>query len=355
MSDERLETRTRDFDFTLTRSVEEGDGFTLEGTAAVFNKPARINDGNGEYDEVIAPGAFARSIRSGRKPIFMFNHGTHPVWKDMPIGVVKDWHEDAEGLQFRARLLQHDFFAPIHEAIREKAIPGMSFRFDPVKGKNDWQMRGKGQRPMCTRREINVAEFGPVITPAYVETSMALRSIISGLERSFPGVMNVQILGETRDGMMMDDDCCDPQELVQEAISSRWSLKDPLSWVEMHDNYMIFGVGDRDVSDHRGLWRVDFTLVDSVPTLSDPVQMELTPAGSAPRSLELVGETRDTTDLGTSEEPATGTSEELAEQPVRTGPLSMAERRQYIRLIELERRGITRKAPSDDKRNERSG
>lgn len=347
MTDERLETRTRDFDFTLTRSAEEGDGLTLEGTAAVFNHPARIQDRDGtEYDEIIAPGAFKQSIRSGRKPILMFNHGMHPIWKDMPIGTVEEWHEDNVGLQFRARLLAHDFFAPIREAIAKKALGGMSFRFDPIAGKNDWQLRGKGQLPLCTRREIKVPEFGPVIAPAYTETAMALRSIVGGLERSFPGVMNVHILGETRDGF--DLGCVtDPETIIREAVASHWNLRDPLPWIELHDDHMVFGVGDNDISDHRGLWRVDFTITDSVPAIQEPVQVTPTPVTSAPRSLELVaGETREgtmTNDLGTSEEAVTDTSTEAAEQ-VRTGPLSMAERRQALRLIELERRGITRKA-----------
>ncbi len=341
MTDDRLESRTRDFDFTLTRSEEDGDGLNLEGTVAVFNTPARINDRQGQYDEIIAPGAFKQAVRSGRPPILMFNHGMHPIWKDMPIGKVTDWYEDRAGLQMRARLLGHDFFAPIREAITEKAITGMSFRFDPVKGRNDWQIRAKGEPPLCTRREIRPVEFGPCITPAYVDTSMALRSIVSGLEQSFPGVMSVQILGETRDGL--DDDETNPRDLVTEAVATHWSLRDPLAWVDMYDGYMVFGVGDNDISKHRGLWRVDYTIADGAVSLSEPTQLELTPAGAAPRSEDLPPAR--TEDLGTSDDAVPmGTSEDAAVEQVRTGPLSLAERQREVRLMQLRRRGITRKA-----------
>jgi hypothetical protein len=46
----------------------EGDGLTLEGYAAVFNSPTRIDSWEGTFDEEIAPGAFARSLRE-RTPV----------------------------------------------------------------------------------------------------------------------------------------------------------------------------------------------------------------------------------------------------------------------------------------------
>lgn len=338
------EYRDREFDFTPS-SGDENDGLNFEGYAAVFNQPARIEDERGQYDEVISPGAFNKTIR-GSKPLFMFNHGKHPLWADLPIGRITELREDPRGLYVQARMLGHDFFAPLREAIREKAIPGMSFRFEAIK--SDWEMRGRGQPRLRVLKEVRVPELGPVIAPAYTDATMALRSIFTGLDKTFPGVMNIQIVGETRDGVTDMDCSTDPQTLIQQAVAERWSLRDPLQWIEMHDDYMIFGVGNNDISDHRGLWRVDFTIADSVPTLSEPVQMELTPAGSAPRSLEIVGETRDTTttDLGTSEEAVIDTSGEAATE-VRTGPLTMAQRRQAIRQIQLDRRRIIRKASNE--------
>jgi phage head maturation protease len=51
----------RTLPFTLERAEDDGDGLTLSGYAAVFNTPTRIQDHHGEYDEVIAPGAFKRT------------------------------------------------------------------------------------------------------------------------------------------------------------------------------------------------------------------------------------------------------------------------------------------------------
>src|SRR5690606_2086691 len=53
-----------------------GDGRTVEAYAAVFNVPTEIRDRDGHYMEVIAPGAFDRTIaeRGTRFGVF-YNHG----------------------------------------------------------------------------------------------------------------------------------------------------------------------------------------------------------------------------------------------------------------------------------------
>ena len=53
---------------------ESGDGHTLEGYAAVFDSPTRINSWEGEFDEQIARGAFNRTLNA-RKPVVQFDHG----------------------------------------------------------------------------------------------------------------------------------------------------------------------------------------------------------------------------------------------------------------------------------------
>lgn len=343
------ETRERDFDFTLTR--DDGDGLTFEGYAAVFNTPARIRDVQGEYDEVIAPGAFNKTIQ-GRKPLFMFNHGKHPVWADLPIGTITEMREDPQGLFIQARMLSHDFFAPLREAIHEKAIPGMSFRFDPRKGRDQWQTRGRGEPRLCVRKEVCVPELGPVISPAYVETTASVRSICSSLERSFPGAVS---LGSTRDGVEVETET-DPQELVTDAVAKLWGVNgDNLNGVEFHDTYMVFYAPLNDVSDHRGLWQVNYSYTNGTVTIQEPFQVQAQgyipkgigakpPTDLPPRSSNLTATwTERNTDLGTSSDAAPeGTSVDAATQ-VRTGPTTQAERQQQIRQIQLARRGITRK------------
>lgn len=181
----------RSVPFTLTRDTEtdDGDGRTFEGYGAVFNSPTRIDSWEGVFDEQIAPGAFRKSLRE-RTPKFQFDHGHHPLIGSVPIGTIIDVYEDDRGLYVQARLGEHILIDLIREAISTGAIDGMSFRFSVVR--DEWRdEQGKIVKPedvgqalwdgsrgvlLRTLKEVKVAEVGPVVWPAYSDTSAAVRS-----------------------------------------------------------------------------------------------------------------------------------------------------------------------------------
>ena len=180
----------RSVSFTLTREGEgEDDGLTFEGYGAVFNSPTRIDSWEGMFDEQIAPGAFRKSLRD-RTPKFQFDHGHHSLIGSVPIGVIEDIHEDDRGLYVSARLGRHILIDLIREAISTGAIDGMSFRFSVVR--DEWRdSEGKVVKPddveealwtgsrgvlLRTLKEVRVAEVGPVVWPAYGDTSASVRS-----------------------------------------------------------------------------------------------------------------------------------------------------------------------------------
>ncbi len=166
---------------TYTRSVAfmptatSDDGLTFEGYAAVFNSPTHITDRDGEYDEQISPGAFARTLRSGA-PKFMFDHGKHPVVGNLPIGKIVDIREDAKGLYVKARMSDNWLVQPVRDAIRDRAIDGMSFRFSIPPGGDRWESRGAGKGRLRTLRDVDVVELGPVVSPAYADTTASVRA-----------------------------------------------------------------------------------------------------------------------------------------------------------------------------------
>ncbi len=173
-----MDTITRSVPFTLTRSGE-GDGLTLAGYAAVFNSPTLIRGEGPDFDEVIAPGAFARTIQA-KTPVLMFNHGQHPLVGDMPLGSITKLKEDARGLYIEARLASNWLIEPVRDAIASGAVDGMSFRFSVPKGKDEWDRTG--DIPLRTLREVNCVELGPVVFPAYSDTSVAVRSLVDHLD-----------------------------------------------------------------------------------------------------------------------------------------------------------------------------
>ncbi len=169
----------------------DADGLTFEGYGAVFNSPTRIQSWEGDFDEQIAPGAFRKSLRD-RTPKFQFDHGRHPLIGSIPIGMISDIHEDDRGLYVQARLGAHFIIDLVREAIASGAIDGMSFRFSVVR--DEWRDKdGKPVKPDDVKRilyygeqperapllrilkEVRIAEVGPVVWPAYDNTTAAVR------------------------------------------------------------------------------------------------------------------------------------------------------------------------------------
>jgi HK97 family phage prohead protease len=187
-------------DTTLCRSVafemratDNPDGLTLEGYAAVFDSPTRIDSWEGCFDETIARGAFKKSL-SERMPVLQFDHGRHPMVGSIPLGSFDVVREDKEGLYVRASLHDNWLVQPVRDAIRSQSVSGMSFRFEVVK--DEWRdFQGTVIKPQDvarhlyssdpndpksilsrTLREVKVPELGPVVFPAYTDTSVSVRS-----------------------------------------------------------------------------------------------------------------------------------------------------------------------------------
>lgn len=294
--------RERDFVFTLTRSEEDtaNDGLNFEGYAAVFNTPTSISDRDGEYDEVIAPGAFKQTINRGN-PVLMFAHGRHPVIGPMPLGRITELREDARGLFVRARLTDNWLINPVRDAIRDGAITGMSIRFEAIKeqwtGKASLRCRHGELR---TVKEARVPELGPVVIPAYADTTAVVRSAFRELG-DLEGVnVNIELREQARDATTTvsthDQTVLD---LVKSAIKDRLGLDDsdgvsPTDFYEA-DNRIVFTVFGAKASEYSGSFQAEYTYTDGVVTLSgDPVAVQAT--GYEPRSNEDAMSTMSTRD-----------------------------------------------------------
>lgn len=155
----------------VTETRDTGDGLTLEGYAAVFDTPTRIDSWEGKFDEQIARGAFRKTIRE-RTPVMQFDHGHDTRTGSVPIGSIELLREDKQGLFVRARLFDNDLVRPIRDAIAGGALSGMSFRFNVVK--DEWD--DSADVPSRTIREVRLHELGPVVFPAYPETTVGVRA-----------------------------------------------------------------------------------------------------------------------------------------------------------------------------------
>jgi len=162
---------TRSVPFSLTRQTDDGDGLTLEGYAAVFNETTSIDSWEGEFDEQIAPGAFRKTLKE-RTPVLQFDHGSHPMVGQIPIGAVDEIREDRRGLFVRGVLHDNWLIQPVRDAIASGSIAGMSFRFGVVK--DEWDH--DAEPPLRTLHEVRLHEVSPVVWPAYEATTVGVRS-----------------------------------------------------------------------------------------------------------------------------------------------------------------------------------
>lgn len=172
---------TRSIHFDL-RTDTNGDGLTLAGYASVFNSPTRIFERGREFDEQIAPGAFAKTVNNRDRVVLQFEHGQHPVIGSMPLGVITAMREDERGLYVEARLTDNWLIQPVRDAIADGAVDGMSFRF----AVEDETWDHSGDVDLRTITEVRLAELGPVVFPAYSDTAVAVRSATAALTEIMP-------------------------------------------------------------------------------------------------------------------------------------------------------------------------
>lgn len=192
-------SRTVPFTFRdAAAGADAGDGFTLDGYGAVFNSVTNIRGWEGEFEEEIAPGAFKKSLRENT-PVMQFDHGSHPMIGSIPIGVYSLTEEDQTGLHVVGRLSDNWLIEPVRIAISDRAVKGMSFRFSVVReswvdanGKTikaedvdmalfypaglDYEVASPLRR---TLKELKCSEVGPVVWPAYGDTSVDVRSTVT--------------------------------------------------------------------------------------------------------------------------------------------------------------------------------
>lgn len=183
--------RSVPFEVVRADDNEEDDGFTIEGYGAVFNSVTEIDSWEGSFEEIIAPGAFRKSLRE-RTPKMQFDHGRHTLLGSLPLGRWTTTEEDANGLHLVGRLSDNWLIEPFRDAIRDDGVEGMSFRFSVIR--EEWRDKnGKiikdselwdvlwapGDRAPIRRtlKEVKVSEAGPVVWPAYESTSVGVRSV----------------------------------------------------------------------------------------------------------------------------------------------------------------------------------
>jgi len=196
--------------FMRANDDDPGDGLTLDGYGAVFNRETIIDSYEGRFREMIANAAMKRSFRE-TPPKMQFDHGRHPLIGSIPIAEILSIREDSDpvlapegGAHVVARIFNNWLMQPMRDAIAAQAIDGMSFRFSVIREmwqtadgrtiKDDDELMSvlrqtwnedvpDDELPLRILKELKVPEIGPVTWPAYTDTSVSVRSKIIDLGR----------------------------------------------------------------------------------------------------------------------------------------------------------------------------
>lgn len=142
-----------------------GDGMQFTGYAAVFNSDSEPLP----FIEQIAPGAFKRSLSSGREIRMFNNHNTDQVLATTRNGSLT-LSEDNRGLLVQAQLPDTTLGRDLSTLIADGTVHSMSFGFSVPRGGDSWSEDGKTR----VLNEVVLHEVSIVQGfPAYPETSGA--------------------------------------------------------------------------------------------------------------------------------------------------------------------------------------
>ena len=148
-------------------------GRTLEGYAAVFDQPYDM----GRFEEIISPGAFARSLESRADVRALIDHDPAKVIGRSKAGTL-DLEEDDHGLRVRIRLADTTEAGDLAKKIERRDIDAMSIGFTAKRQR--WAK--DGERRIRFLDDVDLFDVSAVAFPASPTTEIALRSLAQQLE-----------------------------------------------------------------------------------------------------------------------------------------------------------------------------
>jgi len=157
-----------------TVELRAAGGRKLAGHAAVYDSPSQDLGG---FIEIVKPGAFKRSLESNsRDQLALVQHMPHLVLGRRGAGTLRLW-EDQRGLAFEIDLPSTSTANDLLVSIERGDISGASFAFVVPKGGERWDVRG--DTAVRELREVDLLEVTVTPTPAYLDTSVAVRAFRS--------------------------------------------------------------------------------------------------------------------------------------------------------------------------------
>lgn len=194
------------------RALDQGGERILEGYAAVFNS---MSEDLGGFREIVAPGAFKRSLQGNPDVRALFNHDDNQVLGRTAAGTLT-LVEDERGLKVRIALPDTQLGRDLYTLVKRGDINQMSFAFRTRKPTGDsW----KGN--VRTLRDVDLVDTSVVTDPAYKATVVSARALAMAAEMQHESESNGQEPVEINETVPAEDDTRARLDTLAKAIDLR--------------------------------------------------------------------------------------------------------------------------------------
>lgn len=166
-----METRVLDAKAQQIRAVEETGVRRLVGYGAVFNS---LSQDLGGFREKIAPGAFNRSLAHSLDVVVSMNHDLNLLLGRTLTGTARVSTDDV-GLRYEVDVPDTQAGRDAWTLAARGDLAGSSFTFTTARNGDSWDRDDVGR--VRTLLDVTLYELGPVVTPAYLDTTVAARSL----------------------------------------------------------------------------------------------------------------------------------------------------------------------------------
>lgn len=151
------------------RSDEDGNTF-IEGDAIVFNSESKDLGG---FIEVVKPNA----ITSNTDVSDIMGRYNHDVLIGRTTTGTMSFLINESSVRYSIKLPKSDPGPFLEEMVGRGDINGSSFAFDVKRGGDTWEERDDGVMQRTITEFSKIYDMGPVDSPAYGDTTSALRSM----------------------------------------------------------------------------------------------------------------------------------------------------------------------------------
>ncbi len=221
-----------DADEVRAKITEDGDKLTLDGYVALYDTPSnplssadlgrsparsafdKVRKGSKTFREVIAPGAFTRSLSTSPDIVLRRDHNEGGAPLARTRAGTMTLTEDTRGIRITANLPDNEWGRPVRDAVMRGDIGGLSFRMGKVT--DGWSFDPTGG-PIRTLKEVQLRrEVSLVTAPAY-DTPATIRQLAEDADVEPDELAAAFAILRDPEGKLTDDQ----HRLIQAAVATR--------------------------------------------------------------------------------------------------------------------------------------